>query len=117
MSNKKYEASTYGSAHEIKSANTLHCAETDRVIAVFYNESDLNDVIDCSVDYDEYARRGKALESAATRQRMALSNARLMMGSEAKAMPNWIICRNLFGLGMVSATELCVELGVDPDGY
>jgi hypothetical protein len=31
--------------HEIMSDNVLHCAETGRVVAVFYNDYDLDDVI------------------------------------------------------------------------
>ncbi len=42
----KYYKETAGSDHEIKSSNTLHCEETGRVIAVFYNDYDLEELME-----------------------------------------------------------------------
>ena len=42
----KYYKETTGAEHEIKSNNTLHCEDTGRVIAVFYNDYDLNDLME-----------------------------------------------------------------------
>lgn len=30
---------------------------------------------------------------------------------------NWVAVRNLFGYGSGSASKLCQDLGIDPDGY
>ena len=42
----KYYKETTGIEHEIKSSNTLHCEGEGRVIAVFYNDYDLNDLME-----------------------------------------------------------------------
>ena len=40
-----YEKSDSPGSHEIKSCNVLICAETGRVVAVFYNDYDIDDVV------------------------------------------------------------------------
>jgi hypothetical protein len=50
----KYEADTsIVNTHTIESSNTLCCAETGRVVAVFYNDYDLNSVIELSKEIEE----------------------------------------------------------------
>jgi len=44
MSNTYEVCTNISQEHEIKSSNVLLCAETGRVIAVFYNDYDLEDV-------------------------------------------------------------------------
>jgi hypothetical protein len=41
-----YEKSDAPNSHEIESRNVLCCAETGRVIAVFYNDYDLDELLD-----------------------------------------------------------------------
>ena len=41
----EYEKGTAVPAHSIKSSQCLVCAETGRVIAVFYNDYDLDEVL------------------------------------------------------------------------
>jgi hypothetical protein len=43
--NDKYEANDNSHTYRIESEHALFCAETDRVVAVFYNEYDLADVL------------------------------------------------------------------------
>jgi len=45
---KKYDRGEGFGNHEIISDNTLCCAESGRVVAVFYSDDDLNDVIKSS---------------------------------------------------------------------
>ena len=46
MSQTRYEKDTSFGYHTIESEQVLVCAETGRVIAVFYNDYDLDDVIE-----------------------------------------------------------------------
>ena len=45
MSNEKFEKSEGCNTHEILSDNVLCCSETGRVVAVFYNDYDLDKVV------------------------------------------------------------------------
>ena len=40
-----YEKDTHTGTHTIESEQVLVCAETGRVVAVFYNDYDLDDVL------------------------------------------------------------------------
>lgn len=44
-----FEASDNCQTHEILSDNVLVCAETGRVVAVFYNDYDLDRVVDALI--------------------------------------------------------------------
>jgi hypothetical protein len=37
--------------------------------------------------------------------------------AEAKVMPNWVLAKNLFATGSNSARQICLDAGIDPDGY
>jgi len=45
IENPEYEASTDCGSHQIESKNILTCSDTGRVIAVFYNDYDLNNLM------------------------------------------------------------------------
>jgi hypothetical protein len=45
-----------------------------------------------------------------------LSNARRICSREYQRKPNWVLAMNLFALGSTSATKVCREAGIDPDG-
>jgi hypothetical protein len=50
----KYEAGTsIVNTHTIESSNKLCCAETGRVVAVFYNDYDLDSVIELEKEIEE----------------------------------------------------------------
>tara|TARA_R110002126_G_scaffold2114_4_gene12293 strand:+ start:1054 stop:1212 length:159 start_codon:yes stop_codon:yes gene_type:complete len=46
MNKAKYEKNTSEGYHTIESKQVLVCAETGRVVAVFYNDYDLEDIIE-----------------------------------------------------------------------
>ena len=66
--NDKYEASGTESYHRIESTHALCCAETGRVMAVFYDEYDLEDVIDLL-----NKKPSADVESLPTPQRISIS--------------------------------------------
>lgn len=45
-----------------------------------------------------------------------LANARQICSREYQRQPNWVLAMRLFALGSTSATKVCRDAGIDPDG-
>lgn len=49
-----------------------------------------------------------------------MANARRLAGrpmAEMRQMPNWQFASQLFATGSVSANQICIDAGINPDGY
>jgi hypothetical protein len=63
----------------------------------------------------EDERYRKAVDAKS--RRFIIANARAMQASKQRRVPNWSFVGQLFGLGSGFSWRLCVEEGIDPDGY
>lgn len=47
-----------------------------------------------------------------------MSNVRRILGvNKNKEMPNWVLYKEIFGVGQNTANSRCAEIGIDPDGH
>lgn len=45
-----------------------------------------------------------------------LANARRIAAAKYRRLVNWALAMELFGTGSTSATQICLDAGIDPDG-
>lgn len=46
-----------------------------------------------------------------------LANARRISKREFQRKPNWVLAKELFATGSTMAWRICVDAGIDPEGY